>query len=127
MLTVLIVIRCRAIGRSTPLSESSLRPLGDRDRLGFVLALLLLPVANGGANRVFRQHRAVNLHRRQRKLLNNLGVLDLQGFVHGLALAALGRADQAGADFGAVLVERSHVAGIAVMIEYLVAVCHYVS
>ena len=27
--------------------------------------VLLLPVADGGANRIFRQHRAVDLHRRQ--------------------------------------------------------------
>ena len=46
--------------------------------------------------------------------------LDLQ--LHDVA--ALRRADQAGADFGAVLVHRADVARIVVVIDNLIAVCH---
>src|ERR1022692_634521 len=59
-----------------------------RYRLRYIL--LLLPVMNGRTDRVFREHRAVNLHWGQRKFLHDLGVLDLQRFVHGFALHPLG-------------------------------------
>src|SRR5690242_12888354 len=45
--------------------------------------LLLLPVVDGGADRVFRQHRAVNLHGWKRELFHDFRVFDLQRFVHG--------------------------------------------
>ena len=130
------------------------------DGLGSLL--LLLPVADRGADGVFRQHGAVDLHRRKRKLLHDVHVLDGEGFIHGLALdpfggqrgrgdrgaaaeglelrffddvgrrvdldlqlhdvAALGRADQAGAHVGALLVHRADVAGIVVVIDDFIAV-----
>src|SRR3954463_5229643 len=52
--------------------------------------ILLLPVADGGADRVLCQHRAVDLHRRQSQLFHNVGVLDGERFVHRLALPPLG-------------------------------------
>src|SRR5262249_41772854 len=58
-------------------------------RCGRGRATLLLPVADGGADRVFRQYRAVNLHGRQRELFDDLGVLDGQRLVDGLALHPL--------------------------------------
>src|SRR5579863_908905 len=49
---------------------------------GFGDAVLLLPVADCGANRILGQHRAVNLYRRKRKLLDDIGVLDLESFLN---------------------------------------------
>src|SRR3954447_2556382 len=59
-----------------------------------------------------------------------LGVLDDAGILVHLDLqlhdvAALGRAHQASADFGAVLVERTNVPRICVVVQYLIAVCHF--
>src|SRR5438132_9184986 len=54
-------------------------------------SLLLLPVVNRRTDRVFREHRAVNLDRRQRKLFHDLGILDLQSLVHRLAFHPLSR------------------------------------
>src|SRR5947207_9550146 len=52
--------------------------------------LLLFPVTDCGADRIFRQDRAMDLDRRKRKLLYDLGVLDRQSLVNGLALNPLG-------------------------------------
>src|ERR1700733_6731541 len=49
-------------------------------------ALLLLPIGDGGLDGVLRQHRAVDLDRRQGELLGDLLVGHRQGFVHRLAL-----------------------------------------
>src|ERR1700733_4014234 len=57
-------------------------------RLGH--AVLLLPIANGGADRIFREHRAVNLDRRQSQLFHDVGVLDLHRFGDRLALYPFG-------------------------------------
>src|ERR1700687_5019603 len=125
-------------------------------------SLLFLPVANGGADCILSQHRAVDLHRRKRELLHNVHVLDGESFVHGFTLdplggergrgnggaaaeglelgvfndvgftidldlqlhdvAALGRADQAGAYVRALLIHRADVARIVVVIDDLIAV-----
>src|SRR5438067_2358739 len=53
-------------------------------------AVLLLPVADSRADSIFGQHRAVNLDRGQRKLADDVRVLDLQGFIHRLTLHPLG-------------------------------------
>src|SRR5579859_6714314 len=53
--------------------------------------LLLFPVADRGADRVFCEDRAVNLYRREREFLHDLGVLDREGFVDRLAFDPLGR------------------------------------
>src|SRR5260221_7811997 len=52
--------------------------------------LLLLPVGDGRLDGVLRQHRAVDLHGRQRQLLGDLLVGDLDRLVDRLALHPLG-------------------------------------
>src|ERR1700675_3880488 len=59
-------------------------------RLRLRLALLLLPIGKRGLDRVFRNHRAVNLHRRKRKLAHDVRVLDRERLLDGLALHPLG-------------------------------------
>src|ERR1700733_16285794 len=61
----------------------------NRCRLGNVV--LLLPVTDRRTDRVFREHRAVNLHWRQRELLHNVRVRDRHRLVDRLALHPLGR------------------------------------
>src|SRR5689334_20186008 len=55
------------------------------------LVVLLTVIADRGLDRVLGQDRAMNLHRRQRQVLRDHGVLDLLGLVQGLALYPLGR------------------------------------
>src|ERR1700753_2149310 len=148
-----------------PLEMSSLVCSGgNRSRRRFADVVLLLPVADSGADGVLSQHGAVNLHRRQRKLLDDVGVRNLECVFNRLALdplggeraggdgraaaeglelcvfddlgfgvhldlqthdvAALWRADQAGADLARTLVEGADVAGVLVVVNNLVAVCH---
>src|SRR4051812_20836820 len=59
--------------------------------------LLLLPVGDGGLDGVLGQNRAVDLDRRQRQLLGDLAVGDLDRVVHRLALPPLGD-ERAGRD-----------------------------
>jgi len=139
-------------------------PGGGCDTGFFGDVVLLLPVADGGADGVFGEDRAVDFDRREREFFDDVGVGDRQGLGDGLALdplggeraggdgraaaeglelgvlddlgfgvdadleahdvAAFGRADQAGADFGRALVEGTDVAGMFVVVYYLVAVCH---
>src|SRR3954471_1782697 len=66
---------------------SCLCPVSMTPRL---LGLLLLPVADGCADRVFGENRAVNLDGRKRKLLHDVSVLDRERFIDGLALDPLG-------------------------------------
>jgi hypothetical protein len=54
------------------------------------IVVLLLVVVDRGPDRVLGEHRAVDLDRREGELLDDLGVLDLQRFVDGLALEPLG-------------------------------------
>jgi hypothetical protein len=61
---------------------------------------LLLIVLDGGLNRVFREHRAVNLHGRQGQLFDNLGVFDSLRLLDRFALEPFGR-EAAGSDRGA--------------------------
>jgi hypothetical protein len=56
--------------------------------LGYVV--LLLPVADGCADRVFCEDRAVDLDRRERQLLDDVGVRDREGFGDRFALDPLG-------------------------------------
>src|SRR5712691_11234590 len=60
------------------------------------LVLLLLVVGNRRLDRVFREHRTVNLHRRQRQLGDDVGVLDGERLVDRLALEPLGCEARAG-------------------------------
>ena len=55
------------------------------------LTVLLLVVVDRGPDRVFGQDRAVDLDRRKRELLDDLGVLDLERLVHRLPLDPFGR------------------------------------
>src|SRR5579883_1640641 len=57
--------------------------------LCFRYAVLLLPVTDGCPDGIFRQHRAVNLHRRQSEFLHNVSVLDLERFRNGLTFYPL--------------------------------------
>src|ERR1044071_5933222 len=60
--------------------------------LGRVAALVLLAVvANRRLDRILGQDRAVDLHRRQRQVLGDLGVLDRLRLVQRLALDPFGR------------------------------------
>src|SRR4029434_10473511 len=59
------------------------------------LLLLALVVRNRGLDRVLRKNGAVNLHRRQREFGHDVGVLDRQRLVDGLALQPF--SSQAGA------------------------------
>src|SRR6202034_3557618 len=61
----------------------------DYRRLSHVV--LLLPVTNRRPNRVFCEHRAVDLHRRKRQLLHNVRVRDRHCLVDRLALNPLCR------------------------------------
>src|SRR5207245_4409032 len=61
------------------------------NRLWLRSPLLLLPVANRSADRIFSQYRAVDLHWRQRKLFHDLCVLDGQRLVYSFSLHPLGR------------------------------------
>ena len=63
---------------------------GDGGGGAFGDAVLGLPVADGGADGVLCQHRAVDLHRRERELLDDVGVGDGEGLGDGLALDPLG-------------------------------------
>jgi hypothetical protein len=47
--------------------------------------------------------------------------------VKGKTVAALRRTHEARAHFRTALVERSNVAGILVVIDYLIAICHVIS
>src|SRR5262249_17116513 len=58
-------------------------------RLAFS-GLLLLVIGDGGLDGVLRQNRAVNLHRRQTQLSDDVGVLDRKRLLDGLALEPLG-------------------------------------
>src|ERR1017187_6439817 len=131
----------------------------------FGYVVLLLPVADGGAEGVFGEDRTVDLDRRQGEFLDDVGVRDGEGLGDGLALDPLGgggaggdgraaagglalrvlddlgfgvdadleahdvtalrRADEAGTDFGGALVQGANVAGILVVVYYLVAICHF--
>src|SRR5687767_696666 len=55
------------------------------------LAVLLAIVLDRGLDRVLGENRAMDLHRRQRQVLRDHGVLDGLGFVQRLALDPLGR------------------------------------
>src|ERR1700733_9619167 len=48
--------------------------------------LLFLPVADRGADGVLGQHGTMDLHRRKRKLLHDVHVLDGESFIHSFAL-----------------------------------------
>src|SRR5207247_7694168 len=65
---------------------------------------LFLVVGQGRLDRVFREHRAVDLDRRELQLVDDIGVLDLGGLVDRLALEPLGgqarRRDRAAAAEG---------------------------
>src|SRR6266850_2564621 len=65
---------------------------------------LLFVVRQRRLDRVLRQHRAVDLHRRQLQLVHDVGVLDLGGLVDRLALQPLG--GQARRRDGAAAAER---------------------
>ena len=60
------------------------------------LVLLLLVVADRGLDGVLGEHRAVNLHRRQAQLGDDVGVLDGERFLDRLALQPLGGEARAG-------------------------------
>src|SRR5437016_290654 len=91
------LICCAARG-VTVICGSAIDPLllGRCLRLGGE-ALLLLPVRDRRLDGVLRQHRAVDLHRRQRELLRDLGVLDRHRLVHRLSLHPLGN-ERGGSD-----------------------------
>src|SRR5687768_14251300 len=55
------------------------------------LAVLLAIVLDRGLDRILGQDRAMDLHRRQRQMLRDHGVLDRLGLVESLALDPLGR------------------------------------
>src|ERR1051326_9092243 len=59
----------------------SLRVGLNRSRAGLGL---LLVVTDGGLDGVFGEHAAVDLHRRQAQLIDDVGVLDFQRFLDGL-------------------------------------------
>ena len=69
--------RLRGTTKAVPPKANYLLRGGSCHGCCFGHAVLLLPVADRGANRVLGQHRAVNLHRRQRKFLHDICVLDL--------------------------------------------------
>jgi len=130
----------------------------------FGYAVLRLPIADGGADGVLGEDRAVDFDRRKSELFDDVGVGDGEGFGYRFALdplggegaggdggaateglelgvfddlglrvdadlethdvAALGCADEAGAYFGRALIERADVAGIFIVIDYFLAICH---
>src|SRR5688572_16501467 len=55
------------------------------------LAVLLAIVLDRGLDRVLGENRAMDLHRRQRQVLRDHGVLDGLGLIEGLTLDPLGR------------------------------------
>src|SRR5881409_4021656 len=57
-----------------------------RCRAGRHRCLLVLVVGERGLDRVLGQHRAVDLHRRQLQLVDDVGVLDLRRLVDAMAL-----------------------------------------
>src|SRR5207249_12173624 len=57
---------------------------------------LFLEVANGRLDRVLGKDRAMDLHRRQLQLVDDVRVLDLERVVHALALEPLGGQARAG-------------------------------
>src|ERR1700739_998856 len=71
--------------------RSCLLRFGSHGLAGF---LLLLPIADGGADGVFRQHGAVDFHGRKRKFLHDIHVLDGESLVNGLALHPSGASDE---------------------------------
>src|SRR5882724_7856743 len=92
---------CRSVSRwrsrSTALSPSKTPlPIGLAVVAGAAVTslaprgTLLLEVFDGGLDRVFGEHRAVDLHGRQRELFGDLFVGDGAGLVDGLALDPLG-------------------------------------
>src|SRR5438445_3211609 len=66
--SIMLCSRRRSNGRDTRSPSELLR----RYRRGLRHILLLLPVVDGCPDRVFGEHRAVNLYRRQRELLHDL-------------------------------------------------------
>ena len=52
-------------------------------------AVLLLPIADGRFDGVLREHRTVNLHRRQAQFAHDIRVLDRQGLLDSLAFDPL--------------------------------------
>src|SRR5919109_4985477 len=75
-------LTCFAAPGVTWMLKSAIDPL----LLGLLLGrggqpLLLLPVGDGRLDGVLGQHRAVDLHRRERQLLRDLRVLDGEGLV----------------------------------------------
>src|ERR1700681_438292 len=62
-----------------------------RRALGSLDSLLLLVIADRGLDRVLGEDRTVDLDRRQAQLVDDVGVLDGEGLVDGLALEPLGR------------------------------------
>src|SRR5438045_7290237 len=85
------LISCAARG-VTVIWPSAIGPLLLRRGCGWLDcdALLLLPIRDRRLDGVLRQHRTVDLHRRQGELLGDLGVLDRHRFVHRLSLHPLG-------------------------------------
>src|SRR5881296_1505262 len=71
-------------------------PLSCPRRCRLLLRPLLLEVLDGRLDRVLGQDGAVDLDRRQLQLVHDVGVLDLQGVVHALALEPLGGQARAG-------------------------------
>src|SRR2546423_7808051 len=59
-------------------------------------ALLVFPVADGGLDRIFGKHRAVNFDWRKRKLADDVRILDGQRLFDGLALYPFGSQRRAG-------------------------------
>src|SRR5580704_1086208 len=81
---------CPLTGHGWPIRSSNLAGYADLHSLRFADAVLLLPVADRGADGVLGKYGAMNLDRRQRELLYDVGVLDLHRFVDCLALYPLG-------------------------------------
>src|SRR6516165_3673292 len=81
-------VRLIAWGRALAMIRSAcLAPL-----LGRLDALVLLAiVADGRLDGILGQDRAMDLHRRQREVLRDLGILDQLRLVQGLALDPFGR------------------------------------
>lgn len=54
------------------------------------LGVLLFVIFDCGFDRVFCEHRAVDLDRGEREFFDDLGVLDVHALIEGLALEPLG-------------------------------------
>src|SRR5580704_13038473 len=79
-------------GASCCVASMIIRSLGDAFACRSAsLELLLSVVGDGALDRVLCEDRAVDLHRRQVQLFDDLRVLDGLGFVDRLALDPLGR------------------------------------